>query len=1213
MHSAWMRSILVTVVIALFQAAANAADSPTGDLYNVARLDLGATAKGSGAPFNKDWPPNNALSDHESGTIFGGPLKGGRVDIRLVVPVDIKAVEVVGLDYHGTMQPAGIDIFIDGQMVKHADLSEKPGEPIRVPIEGRGQLVGILVTGDYPIRTMPDGSKGPNWGGWARLSVLSTTNVADMMKPVDGYQAGADPNNIAPTYGSLAEGKVEVSGEPRVTQGHPCTLWDREDIDHYREMLRTSKDLQIQYAGLKKAMDARITQPLGIPEPKKGPDGNWLHLSDAAAVDGTTYGAIHNQLGLDIANLGEAYALSNEPKYAEFCKKLLLAYADAHPNYGNGARPGFNHDPSRVFDQHLSDATWLIQVARGYDLIHDLPSITSGERKHIEDDLVKASARDIMSNHAMLEANTNWSAIATCAVLMAGYAADDPEILNTALYGLSGTREKPTGGLYLKHFGPGAIDVDGMWAEGAMGYQFMALEALVMDAEVLWHHGIDMYRYRDCALKRLFDSPLRIVYPDLTTPAVHDSGRDSIVGREAFLYEFAYRRYHDPTYLLILNQAGMHLDAQFQKFPVSVLYDHDPKEKAAAVEWKSVNFFGVGFGILRTTTASGTNSLLLEYGPNRSHGHPDKLNIDLYAFNDQLIPDPGSTWYELPLYRRWYHTSLAHNTLCVDELEQTMCGAQQLVYGPAETMGIQRAWTRDACPGVTMDRAVFLTPDYVADIFGAFARVPRKMDLCWHIRGQLTSIRSAAPGPDDELAMEPMKFPEPAENGYNELKNIHHATTSQAWTATVTRGENTARFLAAAGAPTDVIAADGIYGLETPPAILERRMTASTVYGGAVDISGAKEGWVKSVSLSGGLDTGCGLLTVRTAGGTDLCFAAYRPGVFKVGGLETDAQQAFVMRDGTDVRGLYLGGGAVLRFGSAALLRSEPGLACIEKTETGAFVVSNPSPTGGTVTVSLAALKGMRAYELDAAGKRVGPLQTKTTEAGLVLQMKAVSNVELAPPGAVSVYDYRQAMLRKRQADQEAALSRARDECVSRTRIREAEAKARPAPANTVIVVHAMDFTGEGGGKVVASETKRGIVGPCFFSWDAVGQWIEWTVDAPADGYYNLTLSYCSELEKMERELKVNGEVQEPFAPMVFPGTGGWANGSDDWRLFTAGNPVSDHPLLIKLKQGKNVLRLTNTDGRGINVNYLAITSPDVLVNREMLATRVGRIVKLTD
>jgi hypothetical protein len=64
-------------------------------------------------------------------------------------------------------------------------------------------------------------------------------------------------------------------------------------------------------------------------------------------------------------------------------------------------------------------------------------------------------------------------------------------------------------------------------------------------------------------------------------------------------------------------------------------------------------------------------------------------------------------------------------------------------------------------------------------------------------------------------------------------------------------------------------------------------------------------------------------------------------------------------------------------------------------------------------------------------------------------------------------------------------------------------------------------------------------------------------------------------------------------------------NGSDDWRLSTAANPTNDKPLLLKFKQGKNVVRLTNLNGRGINLDYLALTSPDVQVTRELLAGKV--------
>ena len=76
---------------------------------------------------------------------------------------------------------------------------------------------------------------------------------------------------------------------------------------------------------------------------------------------------------------------------------------------------------------------------------------------------------------------------------------------------------------------------------------------------------------------------------------------------------------------------------------------------------------------------------------------------------------------------------------------------------------------------------------------------------------------------------------------------------------------------------------------------------------------------------------------------------------------------------------------------------------------------------------------------------------------------------------------------------------------------------------------------------------------------------------------------------------------------MILPGTGGYANGSDDWRLFTAQNPVSGKPLLLKLNKGANVIRLMNSNNAAMNVNYLSITSPDVQPTREMLAEKLQK------
>jgi len=61
--------------------------------------------------------------------------------------------------------------------------------------------------------------------------------------------------------------------------------------------------------------------------------------------------------------------------------------------------------------------------------------------------------------------------------------------------------------------------------------------------------------------------------------------------------------------------------------------------------------------------------------------------------------------------------------------------------------------------------------------------------------------------------------------------------------------------------------------------IIERREnSAATIYGNALDFSVSKDGYVKDVTQFGSLDVGNSLLQVQTANGTDLCFAAYRPG-----------------------------------------------------------------------------------------------------------------------------------------------------------------------------------------------------------------------------------------------------------------------------------------------------------------------------------------------
>jgi hypothetical protein len=848
------------------------------------------------------------------------------------------------------------------------------------------------------------GAGGAGAGGGRR----GTAPPAESVKPVEGYQATTSPAFIAPTAATVREANVAVIGRPRMAKGHPCTLWDQEDVARLKDLLKTSKPLQEEFAKLKAEMDKRISEPLGIPEPKKGADGAWMWPGDIDGSGKDYFKASHANAAA-ISDLGTMYVLSGDAKYGEYAKKMLLAFAHAYPNYGHQGRRGQpwteqmyrSAMDSRLTGQFLEDGGWLIQAARGYDLVYTLPSWTDAERKAIRDDLFEAIAyefvADITDPGCYMNSTHNRAAICACGTLMAGYASDDEKLINYGLYGKGGTKEKPTGGVFGAHFSERCIDVDGLWNEGAIGYQFMALGALINDAEMLWRHGVDMYSYRGGAVKGMFDSALQFAYPDLTFPATHDSGHGSFFTEWAtdihHTYEYAWLRYQDPRYLAIVTKTKPHLRLSIHHGPTSVLFDREGLGPVPPVPCQSVNFTGVGYGILRVPSPAGIASLLLEYGPSRSHGHPSKLSIDLFALGDIVVPDPGSVFpYNYPLDGNWYHAAAGHSIVLVDEKEQIFFGnrfkfrgsaepeAQQLVYGPAGTIGIERAWSNTVYPGVTQDRALFFTPDYLADLFGSFSAESHKYDLAWHVRGEMTC----------DLKFEPFAFPEPVALGYNALTNLRHATTDKPWSATMKMKGRTVRLLAAAagGAQTEVIVGDGYTRAERTdekvPAFYERRTANSTLYGSALDISGAKQGAVTAVAQEGGLEAGFGLLKVQTAKGTDLCFVAYKPGVHKAGGLETDGQQAMVLMDGKDVRAMYLGGGKSLKVEGASIERSEPGLAYVEKLDSGVYVVANPSPTAATITVNLPALAGLSTTISKSSG-------------AISVELKAGAKVEFAP------------------------------------------------------------------------------------------------------------------------------------------------------------------------------------------------------------------------
>jgi len=226
-------------------------------------------------------------------------------------------------------------------------------------------------------------------GSSAKLSAANAP--AATSQPIGNYQVSTLPANIALTVATRTT-PVDVEGQPRNDTTHPNVFWDQDDVDRYKELLKTSKELQVQVEILKARMDALIAVPVNIPPPQKGPDGKWLYPGDyfpkLATNPAATPASLMHHHYLDdsnaVSDLGTLYALTGDEKYATYAKQLLLAYA--HCNEW-GAGPVYKlRSVIGLCKQLLEETQIMDHFVRGYDLIYNLPSWTADERKQLHDD-----------------------------------------------------------------------------------------------------------------------------------------------------------------------------------------------------------------------------------------------------------------------------------------------------------------------------------------------------------------------------------------------------------------------------------------------------------------------------------------------------------------------------------------------------------------------------------------------------------------------------------------------------------------------------------------------------------------------------------------------------------------------------------------------------------------------------------------------------------
>jgi hypothetical protein len=379
---------------------------------------------------------------------------------------------------------------------------------------------------------------------------------------------------------ALSPEESTVKGSPRLAHGHPCTLWDNQDVAAYRSSFATNPGLMAALQDLQAWGNQRVAEPLNVPVHQLEADGTWTFPAFKRGYQDTTgkwnwewdFNRTLQQSTEDVSNLGMLYALTGDEKYAAFARRILLALADA---YGSGeGKTNFDSQGHDHFEPYGFDGgdtgMFLAKACQGYDLIYNLPSLSAEDRAHIERNLIRPLTEHLKKFDFMYNSHGRWGMVCLYGLFIGGVTLNDQALVDLALYGPGGTKGKVTGG-FMDCFNQACLRDGVVWgADRKIEERMAAACVLTTVAEVMWHHGVDLYLYQGAAMKKSYDAALESVGKGAVSSLLALPGIDA--------YEYVYRRYQEPRYLPVVGQ----LKPGF----ALAISEHLPSLPAAAVSVK---------------------------------------------------------------------------------------------------------------------------------------------------------------------------------------------------------------------------------------------------------------------------------------------------------------------------------------------------------------------------------------------------------------------------------------------------------------------------------------------------------------------------------------------------------------------------------------------------------------------------------------------------
>jgi hypothetical protein len=535
------------------------------------------------------------------------------------------------------------------------------------------------------------------------------------------------------------------------------------DLDLRRELLADSADLSALARRLAERAAPLLARPLAIPPHKAllSADGG-VCPDDGAALEfdpgspashrcprcGRMFtGERHDRawarfghlwLSEQAATLGALASLAGHDGAARRAGEILSGYASSYFDYPNRDNV---LGPSRLFFSTYLESIWVTNYLAAAWLLRESGQLADEVAEGVG--VVAEEAANLIGEFDEGFSNRQtWhnAALAAIAVWF-----EDEELLNRAV-------QSPTG--MLAHLVEG-FGEDGMWYEGE-NYHLFALRGQLVAMGWARQAGVDLLEDErlTARLAAALRAPALTALPDHTFPARKDSRFGLSLAQPMYLelWEVGLARLGDEgsdlwswlrelyaapapkpeTFDSYLHDAGAPAPAARSRADLSwwALLEMAPALPEGA-PWKPgpVLLESQGLAVLR----SGDRYASLECGRlGGGHGHPDRLQLTLFADGVHWLADPGTGSYVAgDLF--WYRSTLAHDAPRLDGRSQPPGDAR------CEAFDAQGAWSWARGRYGEMSRTL-VAGDYLLDVVELSAAEDRTIELPWHLAGRVETV-----------------------------------------------------------------------------------------------------------------------------------------------------------------------------------------------------------------------------------------------------------------------------------------------------------------------------------------------------------------------------------------------------------------------------------------------------------------------------------------